>query len=670
MRRALLILALLAGAIAASAQSVVLYDDSFTDSSGKPLTGILWVQPTLLNGTPTSYHFPGGGTTTSTAVPAPVSSGSFSITLADTSLTFPVICFNLAFNNVLGKGYSCVQPSATGQSSWCTTMSDVTRCNLADYLPSSPPQTSTPYVSGINGIPGAFIFTGAGVSYNSATQTFTFSSSGSITYPGAGLATSTGTAWRAPVFGDVVALFASGSCSGLLKSDGTCVATSSFDAAGVAAADESAAIGTAETVAASLYAARSGATFTGTLAATALVDFSASTSPMKVPVIAGCTTTASGQECHDSTNHNWHDFDNSVDNFVAIFPSATPPTSGHAAGFLKTGNVWTLQDLGLLGSAAFDAASAFDAAGAAATAQAAAIAASDASGAAASVQAASLQKSSNLSDLASASAARTNLGLGSAATQSTSAFDAAGAAAAAQSAAIAASDASGAAATALSSAETFSANASNISSGTLNHARLPSLLSADIPNNAANTSGNAANLSGTPLLPTGTTAATGTAGESDTNVATNAQVANATRVLILSTGTGITVPGNTVATPVFQTPGGSLSFVNPSTNHQIGLGLSGTLVVLTVCINSTQPSGGALTVDVAMATTVGATPAVKTLTVPIASTSASGCYSDTTDSDAYTSTSTGPGFTYQITNASPSTSAAIVSIAIYLKNPH
>ncbi len=52
-------------------------------------------------------------------------------------------------------------------------------------------------------------------------------------------------------------------------------------------------------------------------------------------------------------------------------------------------------------------------------------------------------------------------------------------------------------AAAVTAAETYSANASHITSGTLPHAQLPALVSGDIPNNAANTSGTAANVTAT-----------------------------------------------------------------------------------------------------------------------------------------------------------------------------
>ena len=68
-------------------------------------------------------------------------------------------------------------------------------------------------------------------------------------------------------------------------------------------------------------------------------------------------------------------------------------------------------------------------------------------------------------------------------------------------------------------------------SGTLAHASLPTLLSGDIPNNAANTTGTASNLSGTPALPNGTTATTQTVGDNTTKLATDAFV-------IANAGTG------------------------------------------------------------------------------------------------------------------------------------
>ncbi len=67
-------------------------------------------------------------------------------------------------------------------------------------------------------------------------------------------------------------------------------------------------------------------------------------------------------------------------------------------------------------------------------------------------------------------------------------------------------------------------SASDLTTGTLPHAQLPALMSGDIPNNAANTSGTAANVSGTPALPAGTTATTQAVDDNTTKLATDAFV--------------------------------------------------------------------------------------------------------------------------------------------------
>jgi hypothetical protein len=129
----------------------------------------------LPNGTPTSYHKPGGGVATSAQFPISVTAGAFSVPLSDTALTAPPICFKLTYSTVLTAAYSCVPVSAS--ASYCTTTAGVTTCDLGNYIPTAPPTSPASYVASINGLSGSFTITG--LSCNSTTLVCTLSGSSS-----------------------------------------------------------------------------------------------------------------------------------------------------------------------------------------------------------------------------------------------------------------------------------------------------------------------------------------------------------------------------------------------------------------------------------------------------------------------------------------------------------
>jgi hypothetical protein len=64
----------------------------------------------------------------------------------------------------------------------------------------------------------------------------------------------------------------------------------------------------------------------------------------KLPVGAGCVTTANGQQCYDSTSGNWHGWVNGAD--YILLPLANGFVSGHCGQPTKTGNTWFIVDSG------------------------------------------------------------------------------------------------------------------------------------------------------------------------------------------------------------------------------------------------------------------------------------------------------------------------------------
>jgi hypothetical protein len=149
-----------------AAQTVTLEATGFSDTLGNAITGELTIAPTLANGTPTAYYDGAGIWHSGVPVPIKVVAGSFSNPVPDTSLTSVLhLCFRLASASstiVLGPGYKCLQPSATGQSSWCATSGGATTCDLGKYTaPLAPLALSVAGPTGATGPAGSTGATGA-----------------------------------------------------------------------------------------------------------------------------------------------------------------------------------------------------------------------------------------------------------------------------------------------------------------------------------------------------------------------------------------------------------------------------------------------------------------------------------------------------------------------------
>src|SRR5271166_2830732 len=150
-------------------------------------------------------------------------------------------------------------------------------------------------------------------------------------------------------------------------------------------------------------------------------------------------------------------------------------------------------------------------------------------------------------------------------------------------------------------------------SGSLSHSQLPTLLSADIPNNTANTTGSAGSLSGASALPNGTTATTQAANNNSTQVATTAYA-----------DAGDAGKVNRATVTAYGACGDATHVCQVTTNSQ-GLVTNETAVTITAAaptIGFATQTGGSLSTTTTNYVTLGAGAAVNAtetyLQVPIA----------------------------------------------------
>jgi hypothetical protein len=142
--------------VSARAQLLTVTSTNLTDSSNVAVSNAtVTFAPVLNTGQPASYR---KGTASGQVIIKPVSAtvtaGAFSLVVVDTSLTNPAnICYavmvtdNITGANLLGAGYSCVQPTTT--ASWC----GATNCNFDAFPPNLSPML--PFVTGPVGPQGA-----------------------------------------------------------------------------------------------------------------------------------------------------------------------------------------------------------------------------------------------------------------------------------------------------------------------------------------------------------------------------------------------------------------------------------------------------------------------------------------------------------------------------------
>jgi hypothetical protein len=168
--------------------------------------------------------------------------------------------------------------------------------------------------------------------------------SGSQTYPSAGIMVSTGSG-----FGTSLSDPLTGTHGGTGVNNGTFTVTLGGNLATTGAFNTTFAQGatTTQTLpATSQTIPGMNQTNTGGAAFTLDMNAATSASAFRVPNIAGGTSTVAGSILYDPTNKNWHMGGNGVDNINIVMPSSITPANNDCAKFTLAAGVYTLNTAG------------------------------------------------------------------------------------------------------------------------------------------------------------------------------------------------------------------------------------------------------------------------------------------------------------------------------------